>query len=361
MKRRIQLACAALLGLTACAKPAPPDGAPKVTIDSCKTIKTDFPGSEDIVVAGDVAFISSDPQRGGQKDTAAVYAYDLKTGALARAADSASLRFSLHPHGMGLYQEGSGNPLLFVLNHRTGGSDVVEIFRVAGTRLERVDSVAGQELVRGNDLVPVGPRSFYVSNTLVSTSGAGELWERLTGSRRSSILFYDGRGFTPATRPFRYANGVNVSRDRRHLYVAAYGDKTFYTFDRADDKDRSPRNAISLGSHLDNIDIDSAGGVWIAAHGSTTKLVQYMRAKRATSPWEVLYLPAPNGSDPVWSRARIDGRFPQAASVAVRHGNRLLIGSVGDYPAICRVTVEPAARRSAPARPAATRPAAARN
>jgi arylesterase/paraoxonase len=355
MNRQIQLACAALLGLTACTQPAPPDGAPLVSIDSCSVIDSTSPGSEDIVVAGDVAFISSDPRRDWKDRQGAVFAYNLRTDTLERVVDSTSVRFPLHPHGMGLYQDGSGNSRLFVLNHRTDSTDVVEIFRVAGTRLQHEGSVAGPQLVRGNDLVPVGPRSFYVSNTLVSTSWLGEKWERLTGSRRSSILYYDGRRFTHATGPFRFANGVNVSHDRRRVYVAAYGDKAFHTFQRASDGSLSSGGAVPLSAHVDNIDVDSAGGVWIAANTSIRAFLRYIDGKQETSPSEVLYLPAPNGSRAVWSKATVNGWFPPAASVAVRHGNRLLIGSVGARPAICRVTVTAARVPSATARPAAAR------
>lgn len=326
--------------ITACGRPGltPSTEGPRFAIHSCSRIETGGSGSEDIVVAGDIAFISSDPQRERLRPPPAVFAYDLRTGAYRRAADSTSLGFPFHPHGMGLYQGSDGRQWLFVLNHRTRRSDVVEIFRVNGMRLERVDSVAGPELVRGNDLVPVGPRSFYVSNTLVNNSWWGETWERLRGSRRSSVLLYDSSGFRAATQRLGFANGVNVSRDGRRLYVAAYTGKTLHVFDRADDGSLSPHEPIPLGGSGDNIDVDGRGGVWIVAHRSTPALILYMKGVRNTSPSEVLYFPEKDGRLGVWRRAVIHGPFPQAASVAVRHGDRLLVGSVGDRPADCKIS-----------------------
>lgn len=309
-------------------------------IRSCSPIRQAAPSSEDIVVVGNTAFISSDPQRTYKKRSGSIYAYDLTRRDSARSAVDTFPRHAFRPHGMGLLTQSNGERLLFVVNHGRGG-DAIHRYRVNGTRLEPVDSFPGRPLlIRGNDVVPVGPRSFYVTNSQVSGTRLGALFEVLLKRRDSSVLFYDGKEYRTVVEGLSFANGVNVSADGRLLYVSTSVGRDLRVYRRNADSSHTLLQRIRLGTVADNIDVDSSGGLWVTAHLSQKAFGQYTSRMRDDSPSEVLYVPRTGdtlGTPQLVTRHSLR----PATSVAVRRGNRLLIGSVSDYALDCELAGGP--------------------
>jgi arylesterase/paraoxonase len=331
------LAVAALV-LSACGgtKPSRWPASPQMQVRACSLIAQGTPGSEDIVVddAGKFAFISSDPRRADKQRSGAIYAYNLQNrGPAVLAVDTTLLR-TFRPHGMGLFTASNGDRLLFVVNHGRGG-EAVQIFRVNGARLELVDAIRDPALVRGNDVVPVGPRSFYVTNSQVSHTRFGAFFEILLTRGHSYVLFYDGEKYTRVVKGLSFANGVNVSADGTLLYVTTSVGKDIRVYRRGQDGSHMLLQRIRLGTGADNIDVDSSGGLWVAAHPNQLAFARYTAGRSEHSPSEVLYFP--KVGDTLGTPMRLVPRdsLRPASSVAVRRGNRMLVGSVSDSALDC--------------------------
>lgn len=305
-------------------------------LGACTHLPLPRAGSEDIVVderAG-VAFISSDPHKSERKPHGAIYAYPLASRAAPTVATDAADIGPFRPHGMGLFT-GGGERRLFVVNHGRA-RDAVEIFRVDGARLVHLETLQDPQLIRGNDVVPVGPRSFYVTNSQVSRTGVGRGVEGLLTRGHSYVLFYDGEKFTRVANGLSFANGVNVSADGAYLYASATIGRDLRVYRRGADGTHARVRRIRTGTGLDNIEVDSTGGLWVAAHPRLGKFLGHAANPRRPSPSQVLYFPNVNGlpGDPVLVRA---DSLRSGTSVAVRRGNRLLLGSVFDVAMDCEL------------------------
>jgi arylesterase/paraoxonase len=309
----------------------------------CTAVALPHGGAEDVVVDDEagVAFISNDPRHAAGKPSGAIYAYPLSGGAsVAIAMDTTPLR-PFRPHGMGLFTTGNGGERwLFVVNHGRR-RDAVEIFRVDGARLVHDTTIQDPQLIRGNDVVPVGPRSFYVTNSQASRTGIGRLVENVLTQGHSSVLFYDGTRFTRVAGGLTFSNGVNVSADRRYLYVSATRGKDLRVYTRGADGRHTLVRKIHTGTGLDNIEVDSTGGLWVAAHPSLWAFIRHGTKPERPSPSQVLFFPVVDGipQDPVLVAE--DTRLPSGASVAVPRGNQLLVGTVYGLLHRCELTGVP--------------------
>ena len=140
------------------------------------------PGPEDITIhpVTGMAFISSDDRRGllqgGARAEGAIYGFDL------RATDPQLVNLTkgfgeeFHPHGIGLYLGENGRASLFVVNHR-GNGHFVEVFDYMERKLVHRASISGGLMNSPNDVIPVGPYRFYVTNDHGCTSELGRTLE----------------------------------------------------------------------------------------------------------------------------------------------------------------------------------------
>ena len=293
--------------------------------------------SEDITVdpRTGLAFISSDDRRplfrGEQGRQGAIYGFDLTSKDPQLVNLTANFAQEFHPHGIGLFMPQEGTSSLFVVNHRQEGH-FVEIFDYRGNKLLHRESVHGALMHSPNDVVPVGPRTFYVTNDHGNVSKFGRTLEEYLQLEKSHVLFYDGRDFRMVADKLAYANGINVSRDGKAIYVAATVGRKICIYDR-DMKtgDLQFRYAIDLGTGVDNIEIDETGRLWIGAHPKLLTFVKYSKNPRKSSPSQVLRVAF--GKD---ERFRVDeiylsrGESLSGSSVAAPFRGTLLIGSVFD-------------------------------
>lgn len=128
-------------------------------------------------------------------------------------------------------------------------------------------TVSMPEMTAPNDLVAVGPDSFYVTNMVGSTSGLGLALEAFFNLHRSSLLYFDGTKMTRVVEGLAYANGVNVSKDGKTIFLAGSGARRLSAYSRD-----AATGALTLiqdgffGTGLDNIDVAPDGALWIGAH-----------------------------------------------------------------------------------------------
>ncbi len=303
----------------------------------CKVV-TGVVGTEDITIHPEtaIAYISSDDRRArtaGNPVQGGIWAYDLKTQGADPVNLTPDLKFPFHPHGIGLLADGEGGELM-VVNHRGGGvfgatEDTIEVFAVTPNGLKHVRTVKGDLLLSANDVVPVGGGRFYASIDHGKPTGLMRAIEDYARLPLAHVVYYDGVRFRRVAEGIRYANGINVSRDGRTLYVAGTTDRAVHVYDRTDASGLLiARGAIETGTGVDNIEIDTSGALWVGAHPKLLTFIAHSKDAAKLAPSQVLRI------DPETSEVTeiflSEGADLSASSVAARFGQRLLIGAVLD-------------------------------
>ena len=294
--------------------------------------------SEDITIHPPtaMAFISSDDRRAhwsrkNQARQGAIYGFDLKSSDPRLVNLTEDFSPELNPHGIGWWMAENGDLSLFVVNHRREGH-FVEIFDYRGGKLVHRQSVSGALMHSPNDVIPVGPVSFYVTNDHGNSTALGRAAEEYLQLARSYVLYYDGRTFRKVAEALAYANGINLSPDGQSVYVAATVGQKIYVYDRdSATGSLSLRITIEAGTGVDNIEIDQRGDLWIGSHPKLLTFVKHSKDPAVLSPSQVIRI-AKKATDQyeVTEIYMSAGKPLSASSVAAVFEDTLLIGSVFD-------------------------------
>jgi len=293
-------------------------------------------GAEDITIhpKTGIAYISACDRRAvnaGKAGYGAIYAYSLNATDPILFNLTSNMGKDFQPHGISLYVDDNGKGFLFAINH---GRDVhtIEVFELIGMLLYHTKTISDPMLVSPNDLVAVGPDSFYVSNDHGYTSGIMRVMEDYLKLPYSNVVYYDGSRFSEAAGGIRYANGINVSRDGKTLYLCSVTGLSLHLYDRELSSGKlNLREKIKLGTGVDNIEVDPSGGLWIGAHPRILDFVAHANDPSRLSPSQILYLsPKPSGGFNIKEVYLNKGDELSASSVAAVRGKRMLIGGVFD-------------------------------
>lgn len=227
------------------------------------------------------------------------------------------------PHGLSLFIDADGKRSMMVINHpvdRTTGQDLVELFsEVEPGRFKHVDTFSERMIKNANDLVAVGPRQFYVAqDNGVSRDGS-----------LTKLVYIDNGNATAVADDIESGGGINVSADRRTLYLAETGGKVIRVLSRNNaDGSVTTEQRIPIGTSPDNIDIAEDGSLWIGAHSSLLALVLHF-IMGADAPSQVLKLELDNEGDATLNEIYLNrGDEISASSVGATYGKKLLIGSI---------------------------------
>ena len=248
--------------------------------DMCHRVEI-APGTEDIQYDPDtgLVFITADNRRAtghgdhgeGAQSTAAngIYVLDVTPsriediGAPIRVSPEALKDF--RPHGLYLWSDGAGTKRLFVVSHPSTGEEVIELFDVGeGGMLTHLESISFPEMYAPNDVVAVGPRQFYATNYLRNKHGSMATVEVLLSLPLTSVVYFDGEAGQTVADGLAFANGINLSPDKKTLYVAEWTKHKISVFDRNEDNSLSKSGTIRLPTAVDNLDIDKDGNIWTA-------------------------------------------------------------------------------------------------
>ncbi|SRR5579862_460958 len=241
-----------------------------------------------------------------------------------------------HPHGISLYRAPDGSLTLMAVNHMTPQRSAVDIFEVdtanGAARLKETGDIQGDKLISPNDVAAVGKDQFYVTNDHGSRTELGVTLENYLTLPRANVLFFDGMIFREAATGLVFANGINVSPDGEHVYVAESTARRVQTFKRDPFTGRlAPENVFAFPSGPDNIDVGEKGDLWIAGHPKMFDLVAYASDPSKPSPTEIFHVRVtggiPQSAEPVYVNP---GREIGAGSVGAQAGKNIFIGSIFD-------------------------------
>lgn len=303
--------------------------------DACKPL-AQIAGAEDIVIdrqAG-TAFVSSTDRKAlhgeGKTDLRGeIYALDLKQRNSAPQALTALAPADFRPHGLSLLRASDGSRILFAVNHPSDGRHSIERWRIAGGGLEYLGPVTHDSMLGSpNDVAAVGPERFYVTN-----DGGGSALTRaldfVLRRTRSTVVYFDGDEARVVAEGLGFANGISVSADGGTVYVADTFRRTLEIFGRESASGSlRPAGSVFFGTGVDNIDIDSDGALWIAAHPRLIDFARYLSGWLGISPSQITRA-APTDTGRDVRTVLLDlGETISAASVAARFADRYLVGSV---------------------------------
>jgi len=308
---------------------------------SCLPV-TGIAGPSDMQIdpATHLAFISSYDRLSGDKARGAIYAVSIDDP-LAEDAwrdRTGGVPAEFEPLGVYFYSDGAVRRL-FVVN---GALRSVELYDVAPNGdLTHIETFRERRLTSPNDVVAVGPREFYVSNDFrIDRESLLARIEFLTRAATGTLYYFDGMAWKIAAEDLRFANGVSISNDGRRVYVAETSGGALKIFDREPPTGRlSLAETVPMDAALDNINVDSAGTLWIGAHPKPLLVALHAGDPDIRPPSLVIRyddLPGARGK-PAEIYAN-DGAEISASSAAARLGSTLLIGALFEKKfLICRL------------------------
>ncbi len=301
-------------------------------VQRCERVEIS-PGTEDVTFdpASGLAFVSAADRRGGARG--GIHLLDPRQPGSARLI-SADAPDEFHPHGISLWTGDGGERRLFVVNHPAAGRHTVEIFDVvAGTDglpvLRHAETVAYPALSSPNDVLAVGPRSFYATNDRAWSDGPLAMVEGYLALPVASVSYFDGSEGRLVAGGLAFANGINASADGRSVYVAELLGRRVHVYDRDEASgDLEPRDSLSVPTAPDNIEVAADGMLWIGGHPRIFEFLAHAEDPSRSAPSHVVRVdPATGAVETVL--VSLDGEI-SASSVAAVHGDVLVVGAVFD-------------------------------
>ncbi|XP_073532581.1 serum paraoxonase/arylesterase 2-like [Phyllobates terribilis] len=319
-----------------------------VDLPNCQLLKGIEAGSEDIeILPNGLAFISTGLKFDILKSFAPdepgrILLLDLKEGGLSPTPLRISEGFdtdSFNPHGMSLYiDEKDGSVYLFVVNHPQLKS-VIEIFRFVQEEnsLIHLKSVRHELLNSVNDIVAVGPESFYATTDYYFDSISMKTVELVIGLRWTGVVYYSPGGVRKVVTGFYSGNGIAMSNDKKFLYVADVTAHTINVYKKNKDWTLTPIKEVDLDTLVDNLSVDPVtGDIWIGAHPNAYKLFIYNSEDLPGS--EVFRVQNIHSDNPIITKVYANnGSVIQGSSCASVYEGKLLVGTVYHRALFCQL------------------------
>jgi len=236
------------------------------------------------------------------------------------------------PHGISLYRSGDGKQRLFVINHPADGHHRVEVFDIADGWLSHIESISDPLFVSPNDLSATGWRSFYLGNDVMSQNMAMKLVEMLLPLARSTLVYFDGEKASVAAKGLSFVNGTALSNNGRKFYATEMAGKKLRIYDRNSMTNAlTPAGTIAIDSFIDNVTVDADDHLWIGAHPRLTDFLRHGTDQAVMAPAQIFRVtPIRNAKSRVEEVYLNAGEQISAASVALKHNRRLVLGPVFD-------------------------------
>ncbi|XP_066539110.1 serum paraoxonase/arylesterase 2-like [Hoplias malabaricus] len=237
---------------------------------------------------------------------------------------------SFNPHGISVYtDERDGSIYLFVVNHPHGSSQV-DIFKFVEEEnaLLHLKTIKHELLHHVNDIVAVGLESFYATNDHFLNTELLQNLEVLLQFTWCDVVYYSPEGVKSVMGGFSSANGINISPDKRYLYVSDIMNHSISVLEIQKDHTLSRVKEVAMGSLCDNIEVDAeTGDLWVGCHPNAFKF--FLNDPNDLPGSEVFRIQNIHSEEPLVTQVfSDDGSMLIGSSVAARYGGKLLIGTV---------------------------------
>ncbi|KAM5157032.1 serum paraoxonase/arylesterase 2-like [Mantella aurantiaca] len=319
-----------------------------VDLPNCHLVKGIEYGSEDIhVLPNGLAFISSGlkypkvksfaPNRPGE-----IFLVDMNDDVLhpeplelSHFIDTSSF----NPHGLSVYiDQGDGTVYLFVVNHPDFKS-FIEIFKFDEKQrvLLYLKTIKHPLLHSVNDIVAVGPESFYATNDHYFESNCMKSLASFLGLKLTNVVYYSPGDVREVASGFYFANGIAISNDKKFIYAVDLTGRTINVYEKHANWSLTFVKAVDVATGADNLSIDPVtGDVWTGAHPYLYKVFDHKDEDPPGS--EVIRIQNIHSDQPIVTRVYVNnGSVIQASSVATVYKKKLIIGTVYHKALYCQL------------------------
>ncbi|XP_070581953.1 serum paraoxonase/arylesterase 2-like [Ptychodera flava] len=254
---------------------------------------------------------------------------------------------NFHPHGISHWEDpNTGQVLIHIVNHHPK-EERIEIFNFIPERhaVRHVKSVTDSTIFSVNDIFAVGPDSFYFTNDFYFSNQLRQV-EFQFRLPSGGVGFFDGTMGRFLWSGISLASGINVSPDKRYLYVTSYGEESVIVFAVQEDYSIDKLQVIPVHTGVDNLEVDTdTGDLWLGCHPVQHQLVGYLHNKYPSTPSQVLRIrfksdDHSHGDYEIQEVFVDDGAIISGSSVAKFYKNKLLIGSVLHTTLYCEIAYE---------------------
>ncbi|CAL1611367.1 unnamed protein product [Knipowitschia caucasica] len=315
-------------------------------LPNCVLLPNLHQGSEDItVLENGLAFISTGLRNPGMLNPETIvgkmYILDLKEPRIKPIELRMPRNFDLesfNPHGISAYTNPSdGSVRLFVVSHPEQKTQIeVFTFVEEDYSLVHVKTIRHERLYSVNDIVAVGAESFFATNDhYFENEFLRSTVELILAQPRTNVVYYSPTEVKVVSDGYYFANGINISPDQKHVYVADLFDHNVHVLERKHNNELVLVKSVAVGSLCDNLEVDpKTGDVWSGCHPNGWKLFFFDPSDPPGS--EVIRIQNILSEEPVVKQVYADdGQILQGSSVAAVYGDKLLIGTVFHKALIC--------------------------
>jgi hypothetical protein len=177
-------------------------------------------------------------------------------------------------HGLALRAGSNATHTLYAVHH--GARESIEVFEIDARGQVPVLTWIGCAVVADpiglNSVVALPDGGFIASNFLARGIDAAARARMLAGERNGELWeWHTGKGWTrvPGSEAAG-ANGLEISKDGRSLYVAAWGSQSFFRLSRGQMPPK--RDEIPLGFRVDNIRWAPDGSILAVGQGGAAPM-----------------------------------------------------------------------------------------
>lgn len=243
----------------------------------CETIFEDG-GAEDLTHIGDgIVLMSTGFEFFGPPGQ--IQAVDLNDGNKRMTLNMTNVPtrsdFLSAPHGITTWRDPDTDQLfLYVICHPVP-EDRIEVFEVLPPlTLKYVRTITDPKFDFMNDMVAVGRDKFYITKFARYREYKKYNAEMFSGMKYGGIYYYDGRKAREVATGYFMPNGINISPDKKVVYVAEWGTKTLRGFRRDSTNNLVEIWSYYTGTGIDNIEVDpDTGDMWIGSHPITWRVI----------------------------------------------------------------------------------------
>lgn len=327
---------------------------PAAPSDSCQ-LETGIPGPEDFALdefaPGGSRLIISSQQRRAHDDSGAlrfagalfslpllsVGHHSVQFGAAQRLVLRNRDDLAFHPVGLDLHLQPDGRRRLYLVNRAAPGRSVIEIYEVRGKEALFRQRLERPLLLSANNLVALDDDELYVTNDLTGPQWRSSLDTLLAVPSGNVLRYHDGR-WTVVVKGLAFANGIAISAAGDHLYVAEMRAGTLHDYSRDPLTGRLQQQArtFTVPGNMDNLSWENSSWLNVASHPDLLALAGSMDNANKPAPSQAYRLNVHTAElRPLFAD---DGQQVSAASVALRIGDRVILGQLlDDGVANCRV------------------------
>ncbi|XP_071952481.1 serum paraoxonase/arylesterase 2-like [Antedon mediterranea] len=247
-------------------------------------------------------------------------------------------RSNLYPHGMSTWIDPkSGKVTLFLVNHSPDREAVVIFdFNEAENTLSYKKTITDTLFTSLNDVVATGPDTFYATNFLLF-GYKYMLLDKILRLSFASVVFYDGEKASFVATGLSGANGINISPDKRTVYVATTFSHQVRVYSRKTDSSLEPVKILNIYTAPDNIEVDpTTGDLLVGCHPLVHKLLSSKERIKGAS--QILHIHFDGDWNETIREVYADnGNNFKGSSVASFYGNQMLVGSITGHLLRCDV------------------------